>query len=98
VSRKVKIGATAPPATSGFVRGIWERIKAHKVVQWTLAYLAVAYTLLHAVEMLSQSFSWPHALLRGFAALLILGIPVVVTLSWYHGTYARQPVSATERS
>lgn len=96
VSRKVKIAATAPPATSGFVRGIWERIKAHKVVQWTLAYLAVAYTLLHAVEMLSQSFSWPHALLRGFAALLILGIPVVVTLSWYHGTYARQRVSATE--
>lgn len=81
---------------SGFVRRVWERIKAHKVVQWTLAYLAVAYTLLHGAEMLSHSFSWPHALLRGFAAVLILGIPVVVTVSWYHGTYARQRVSTTE--
>jgi TolB-like protein/tetratricopeptide (TPR) repeat protein len=95
VPRKARVTATLP-GESGFLRRIWERIKAHKVVQWTLAYLAVAYTLLHGAEMLSHSFSWPHALLRGFAALLILGIPVVVTLSWYHGTYARQRVSATE--
>jgi len=95
VSRKARAAAAAP-GTQGLIRGIWERIRAHKVVQWTLAYLAVAYTLLHGAEMLSHSFSWPHALLRGFAALLILGIPVVITLSWYHGTYARQRVSATE--
>ncbi len=93
--RKAK-SAARPPDTSGFLAGIWERIKAHKVVQWTLAYLAVAYTLLHGAEMLAHSFSWPHALLRGFAALLVLGVPVVVALSWYHGTYARQRVSATE--
>jgi len=95
VARSTRGAATAP-GKSGFLRWTWERIKAHKVVQWTLAYLAVAYTLLHGAEMLSHSFSWPHALLRGFAALLILGIPVVITLSWYHGTYARQRVSATE--
>jgi adenylate cyclase len=93
--RKEKGGKTAPGAP-GFLGGIWERIKAHKVVQWTLAYLAVAYTLLHGAEMLSHSFSWPHAVLRAFAALLILGIPVVITVSWYHGTHARQRVSATE--
>ena len=85
-----------PEGRSGFLAQVWERVKAHKVVQWTLAYLAVAYTLLHAAEMLSHSFTWPHALLRGVAAVLVLGLPVVITVSWYHGTYARQRVSATE--
>src|SRR5580658_6252038 len=84
------------PGDPGFTGRVWARIKAHKVVQWTLAYLAVAYTLLHGAEMLSHSLTWPHAVLRVFALLLILGVPVVVTLSWYHGTYARQRVSATE--
>jgi hypothetical protein len=36
--------AAAPAGRSGFVRGVWERIKAHKVVQWTLAYLGRAAT------------------------------------------------------
>ena len=33
------------------IRAVWERIKHHKVVQWTLAYLALAYTLLHSAEI-----------------------------------------------
>lgn len=35
--------------------GIWQQIKKHKVVQWTLAYLALAYTLLHGAEMLREA-------------------------------------------
>lgn len=85
-----------PDGPSGLLRRVWERVKAHKVVQWTLAYLAVAYTLLHGAEMLANSLSWPHAWLRVFALLLILGVPVVITRAWYYGTYARQKVSATE--
>ena len=95
-ARAVSKSAAPPPGRSGFLQRVWERIKAHKVVQWTLAYLAVAYTLLHGAEMLANSLSWPHTALRAFTLLLILGLPVVVTLSWYHGTYARQRVSATE--
>ena len=34
--------AAGPHAT------VWERLKHHKVLQWTLAYSAAAYTLLHA--------------------------------------------------
>jgi hypothetical protein len=84
------------PSDAGVLQAIWQRIKAHKVVQWTLAYLAVAYTLLHGAEMLVSSLSWPHAGLRVFALLLILGVPVVITLAWYHGAYRRSRVSATE--
>ena len=83
---------TAAPTLAG----IWQRIKHHKVVQWTLAYLAVAYTLLHGAGMLRESLGYPHAALRLFTLLLILGIPVVVTLAWYHGAFARRRVSGTE--
>ena len=75
---------------------LWDRLKHHKVVQWTVAYLAVAYTLLHGAEMLGGSLGWPHVWLRVFTLLLILGIPVVVTLAWYHGASGRQKASGTE--
>ncbi len=75
---------------------VWDRIKHHKVVQWTLAYLAIAYTLLHGAEMLGNSLGWSHGLLRLFTLLLILGVPVVITLSWYHGARGQQRVSGTE--
>src|SRR5258708_19902901 len=76
--------------------GIWERIKQHKVVQWTLAYLALAYTLLHGAGMLRESLGRPHAALPLFTLLLILGIPLVITVAWYHGAFARRRRSAPE--
>ena len=78
------------------IRAIWERIKHHKVVQWTLAYLALAYTLLHSAEMLGNSLGWSHGLQRLFTLLLILCIPVVIIVSWYHGARGQRGVSGTE--
>ena len=75
---------------------MWARLKAHKVVQWTLAYLAIAYTLLHGAEMLAGTLNWSHGLLRLFTLVLILGVPVIVTLAWYHGARGQQRVSGTE--
>ncbi len=76
--------------------GVWARIKHHKIVQWTLAYLALAYTLLHGAEMLSGALGWPHALVRIFTLVLIIGVPIVVILAWYHGARGQQRISATE--
>lgn len=86
--------AAAPAAVP--IRAIWERIKHHKVVQWTLAYLALAYTLLHSAEMLGNSLGWSHGLQRLFTLLLILCIPVVIIVSWYHGARGQRGVSGTE--
>src|SRR6266702_6945451 len=86
--------AAAPAAVP--IRAIWERIKHHKVVQWTLAYLALAYTLLHSAEMLGNSLGWSHGLLRLFTLLLVLGVPVVIIISWYHGARGQRGVSGTE--
>ena len=75
---------------------LWERLKHHKVLQWTLAYVALAYTLLHGAEMLANSLGWSHGLLRIFTLILLLGVPVVITLAWYHGARGQQRVSGTE--
>ena len=76
--------------------GIWERIKEHKVVQWTLAYAAAAYTLLHGTEMISEAMEWPHLIARVLTLVLALGVPVVITLAWYHGAKGLKRFSAAE--
>jgi hypothetical protein len=86
---------TAVPATTSSP-DVWERIKQHKVVQWTLAYLALAYTLLHGAELLGSSLGWSHGLLRVFTLLLIMGVPVAIIVSWYHGARGQRRVSGTE--
>ncbi len=75
---------------------VWARIKEHKIAQWTLAYVAAAYALLDGTKILSEAFDWPHWLLRAVAALLVLGLPLMVTLAWYHGHRALRRVSGPE--
>lgn len=62
--------------------GILGRLKSHKVIQWTLAYAALAYALLHGVEMVSGALSWPHLIVRVLTLLLILAVPVIALLAW----------------
>ena len=52
------------PSAATASRTVWARIKAHKVLEWTLAYAAAAYTLLHVVEMVGSAFDWPHVVAR----------------------------------
>lgn len=63
---------------------MWERIKEHKVAQWTLAYTAAAYTLLHGYQMVGESFEWPHIASR-IITVVLFGVPIVATLAWFYG-------------
>jgi len=74
----------------------WKRIREHKVVEWSLAYAAAAYTLLHVVEMVGDAFDWPHLVMRLLVVILVMGAPIVVTLAWYHGHRASHRVSGPE--
>jgi TolB-like protein/Tfp pilus assembly protein PilF len=85
----------ATPAVSPLMRP-WERVKSHKVVQWTVAYVAAAYMLLHGVEMVSGALGWPHLIVRVVTLLLLLGVPLTVTLAWFHGHRGDQRVGRTE--
>jgi TolB-like protein len=75
---------------------VWEQIREHKVAQWTLAYAAAAYAVLHGTEMVSNAFEWPHLVVRIVTLLLFLGLPLVATLAWYHGHRGRQRASVPE--
>jgi TolB-like protein len=71
--------SAAPPAN------FWARIKEHKVLQWSLAYLAAALALAHAQDLVAHAFGWPGITSRIAILVLAVGFPVAVTLAWYHG-------------
>ena len=75
---------------------LWRRVNEHKIVQWTVAYIAVAYALQQGLVLMGGAFDWPDAVLRASMLLLILGLPVVITLAWYHGERASRNFSAAE--
>jgi TolB-like protein/Flp pilus assembly protein TadD len=75
---------------------LWRRINQHKIVQWSVAYIAVAYALQQGLMLMGAAFDWPEAVLRASMLLLILGLPVIVTLAWYHGERASRNFSAAE--
>jgi TolB-like protein len=87
-------GPHPPPVDR--LSALWRRINEHKLVQWSVAYIAVAYAFQHAVVLTSEAFEWPEAVLRVSMLLMALGLPVVVTLAWYHGERASRHFSTAE--
>jgi TolB-like protein/Flp pilus assembly protein TadD len=75
---------------------IWDRIKRHKVVEWTVAHIAFGYASLHGAEMLRDAFEWSPAVPRLTFFALALGLPIAITLAWYHGHRAQHRVSRAE--
>jgi TolB-like protein len=74
----------------------WSRIKEHKIIQWALGYLAAALALTHAEELVAHAYGWPESIGQILIAVLGIGLPVAVTLAWYHGHRASRHVSGAE--
>src|SRR4026208_156107 len=79
-------------------QSIWARLRRRKVVQWSVAYVAAAWALLQGLEFLADIYDWPTAFLRVVTLALALGLPIVVTLAWYHGDRGEQRIGGTELS
>src|SRR5258706_10455811 len=77
---------------------LWRRVNDRKIVQWSVAYVALAYGVQHGVTLTSEAFDWPHTVERISMLLLTLGLPVVMTLAWYHGERASRSISGPELS
>jgi hypothetical protein len=80
------------------VDGFFDRLWQRKIVQWALAYLAGAFALLQAVDIVGQRFGWPEQVERVLIVALGVGFFVVLVLAWYHGERGEQRVSGTELS
>ena len=81
-------------ATEG--EGTWTRLTRRKVVQWGIAYAAGAWGLLQGVQFLAEAFEWPTRVLKLSTFALLVGLPVVLVLAWYHGDRGEQRIRRTE--
>jgi hypothetical protein len=86
--------STVPPARAS--RTVWNRIVDHKVIQWSVAYLGAALALAQGQELLAGTFGWPGTVSRAIMIVLISGLPVAVTVAWYHGHRGLQRVTPGE--
>lgn len=74
----------------------WAKLRRRKVVQWGLAYLAGAWALLQVIGFAADAFHWPDAAKQLSMLTLAVGLPVAMTLAWYHGDRGEQSVTRVE--
>src|SRR5215468_4705501 len=91
------LGSTSPkPPPVDRLSQLWRRIYDRTMVQWSVAFVALAYAIQHGVVLTSEAFAWPDWVLRISMLLLILGLPVVMTFAWYHGERSNRHFSTAE--
>ena len=63
MSEKTSRANPKPPSVDRLA-GVWRRINDYKIVQWSVAYVALAYGIQHGVVLTSDAFEWPRAVAR----------------------------------
>ena len=82
--------------TEGGGEGTWAKLRRRKVVQWGIAYAAGAWGLLQGLAYVSETFDWPRQVQQVGTLALLIGLPVVLVIAWYHGDRGQQRMSAPE--
>jgi TolB-like protein len=86
----------ASPTSGDQVSALWRRLKEHRIAQWAIGYVALIFAVQHAVTLTTEAFEWPHVVVRVSMLLLILGLPIVMALAWYHGEHINRHISGAE--
>jgi TolB-like protein/Flp pilus assembly protein TadD len=73
-----------------------KRLKARKMVQWAIAYLAGAWVLVESSNLVVDRFHWPEGIGQAVIILALFGFFLTLVLAWYHGEKGRQRVSGPE--
>ena len=76
--------------------GGWAKLRRRKVVQWGLAYAACGWGFLQGLEYVSEAFIWPEQLRQVAIIALLVGLPIVAVIAWYHGDRGEQRITGTE--
>jgi TolB-like protein/Flp pilus assembly protein TadD len=76
--------------------GLWDRLRRRKVVQWGIAYAAGAWGLLQGLAYATATFHWPEVLQALATLALLVGLPIILVIAWYHGDKGHQRVTAAE--
>jgi len=83
-------------ASEGESESTWSKLSRRKVVQWGIAYVAGAWGLLQGIGYVADAFSWPSAIKQVALLLLLIGLPIVLVIAWYHGDRGEQRVTRVE--
>ena len=75
---------------------MWIRLRRRKVVQWGLVYGAAAWGFLQGLEYLSGTYDWPRQIQQLTTLALLIGLPIILVLAWYHGDRGQQRISTPE--
>lgn len=67
-----------PRAAQDIAPGLWSRIKEHKLIQVTLAYLVAALAIAHGEELVASAYHWPELVGRIVIGILGLGLPLTL--------------------
>jgi len=73
-----------------------DALRRRKVVQWGILYVAGAWSFLQGFEFLSDTYAWPRQLQQLTTLALLIGLPIVLVLAWYHGDKGQQRVTGAE--
>jgi adenylate cyclase len=84
----------SPPEPLG--ENTWDRLRRRKVVQWGIAYAAGAWGLLQGISYVTATFHFSETFQQGASVLLLLGLPIALTVAWYHGDRGEQRVTRAE--
>ena len=60
------------------MHSVLERLKDRKVVQWAIAYLAVAWVVIQLVDVLGDQFEWPLGVQKGITWVLVVGFVATI--------------------
>ena len=74
----------------------WAKLRRRKVVQWGIVYAAGAWGFLQGLEYASSTFDWPRQIQQLSTLALLIGLPIVLVLAWYHGDRGHQRVTRVE--
>jgi Tol biopolymer transport system component len=85
-----------PNASAAGADGIWQKLRRRKVVQWGVAYAAGGWGFLQGFEYVSEAFGWPGQLRQVAIFTVLIGLPIVLLIAWYHGERGKQRVTVTE--
>jgi adenylate cyclase len=75
---------------------LWTRLRRRKVVQWGVAYAAGAWGLLQGLAYATATFHWSGMMQPLVTIGLLIGLPIVLVIAWYHGDRGQQRVTAAE--
>jgi TolB-like protein/Tfp pilus assembly protein PilF len=59
-------------------------------------YVAGAWGFLQGLEYVSESFNWPQQLRQIALLALVIGLPIVLVLAWFHGDRGEQRLRGSE--